>query len=132
MQRDLQYLQEMGITAWQIKQPEVYPDHAPELVSLPESCKLLLVAPSVPQSHDAWLFGKVLASMKLTPEQALYLPESAVAQLAEHQLVWCWFAGCDVNTIDGCRILQSKSLPEMRQDTASRRDLWQQICTYER
>lgn len=132
MQRDLQYLHEMGVTAWQIKESTVFPEYRQNLISLPESCKLLFVADQNPQQHDAWLFGKVLASMKLKPEDAFFLPVDALEQLSEHQLTWCWFAGVPSTQLTGVQTLSSISLSEMRENTVSRRHLWQQICAYER
>ncbi|MGF1764801.1 DNA polymerase III subunit psi [Aliivibrio kagoshimensis] len=132
MQRDLQYLHEMGISAWQIREPTLFPDYHANLISLPESCKLLLIAEKNPQQHEAWLFAKVLASMKLTPEQAVFLPVAALELLSEHQLTWCWFSGVQVTPLTGVRTLSSISLSEMRESSDSRRHLWQQICAYER
>ncbi|CZF78971.1 DNA polymerase III subunit psi [Grimontia marina] len=128
---DLQRLKEMGITVWDIRRPECYPDLAPQPVSLPEHCKLLLVCDAQPSEQEAWLFSKVLASMKLSVEQALYLPPQAVNLLGKHQLDWCWFAGTQQTDIDGVKMLTSPSLAVLDNDQLAKKQLWQQIKQYE-
>lgn len=128
---DLQRLKEMGITVWDIRRPECFPDVTPKTISLPESCQLLLVSEHVPSGQEAWLFGKVLASMKLTPEQALCLPPQALRLLGDHQLVWCWFAGVSAVSLDGVNTLTSPSLAVLDKDQSAKKALWQQIKRYE-
>lgn len=128
---DLQRLKEMGITVWDVRRPECYPDVSPQPVSLPDDCKLLLVCESKPTEQEAWLFSKVLASMKLSVEQALYLPPQAVNLLGKHQLDWCWFAGTQDADIEGVKRLISPSLSALDNDQLAKKQLWQQIKQYE-
>ncbi|MDD9157249.1 DNA polymerase III subunit psi [Aliivibrio sp. S4TY2] len=130
-QQALQFLNEMNISVWQVRQPEYFPTLEANTISLPETCQLLFVAPAVPTERDAFLFGKVLASMKLLPEQALFLPSSALEYLAEHKLAWSWFSGVPITELEGVKALSSPLLSEMHTNTQSRRDLWRQICSYD-
>ncbi|KKD01810.1 DNA polymerase III subunit psi [Photobacterium halotolerans] len=129
-QRDMQLLQEMGLTHWQIRKPECFPAWAQSVIDLPDSCQLLLVTPDEMDEHDAWLFGNILRSMKLSPEQALTLPPHALSELGEHHLTWCWFAGCQGVEPSDCQILHSASLRQMHDHPASKKALWQQICAF--
>ncbi|PSW04144.1 DNA polymerase III subunit psi [Photobacterium lipolyticum] len=130
-QRDIQVLQEMGITYWQVRKPELFPEMQIPVIDLPESCKLLFITSDELDEHDGWLFGRILNSMKLTPEQALALPLEALEQVGEHHLVWCWFAGCQGVHPAGCQILTSSSLKAMHSNPATKKALWQQICSYD-
>ena len=69
--------------------------------------------------------------MKLSPEQALFLPSSALEYLAEHKLTWSWFSGVPITELEGVKALSSPLLSEMHTNTQSRRDLWRQICSYD-
>ena len=64
-QRDLQLMQEMGLTYWQVRKPDFYPGRELPAIDLPESCKLLFVCDDELDEHDRWLFGRILSSMKL-------------------------------------------------------------------
>jgi DNA polymerase III subunit psi len=131
-QRDIQVLQEMGLTYWQVRKPEFFPNMQVPVIDLPESCKLLFITDDELNEHDAWLFGRILGSMKLKPEQALSLPLEAVEQVAEHYLTWCWFAGCQGAHPVGCQVLNSSSLQAMHSNPSSKKALWQQICSYDK
>ncbi|OAN14199.1 DNA polymerase III subunit psi [Photobacterium jeanii] len=130
-QRDIQVLQEMGLTYWQIRKPACFPALEVPVINLPDDCQLLFVTPDPLNEHDAWLFGRILKSMKLTSEQALMLPPSAVDQLGQHQLVWCWFAGCEVAAPAGVQVLNSDALATMHTNPTAKKALWQQICSYD-
>ncbi|GLR76694.1 DNA polymerase III subunit psi [Aliivibrio sifiae] len=127
----LQFLNEMDISVWQVRQTEYFATLENSTISLPETCQLLFIASAVPTERDAFLFGKVLASMKLLPEQALFLPSESLEYVAEHHLTWCWFSGVAITELEGVQTLSSPPLSEMHTDTQSRRDLWRQICSYD-
>ncbi|WP_086983177.1 DNA polymerase III subunit psi [Vibrio aphrogenes] len=127
------YLKEMGITVWELAHPERLLGYQAPGIILPADCSLLLVADACPQGQDASLFIKVLASMKLQPQQALHLTPAQVTQLQKHALTWVWFAGCEAEmaeTWQGVKQLTSPALADIHGNTQNRRDLWQQICSY--
>ena len=130
-QREIQVLQEMGLTYWQVRKPSFFPEMQVPVIDLPESCKLLFVCSDELNEHDSWLFGRILKSMKLRPEQALRLPPQAMDQIREHHLTWCWLAGCQAPHPAGCQLLTSVSLKQMHTNPASKKALWQQICSYD-
>ncbi|MEZ8143758.1 DNA polymerase III subunit psi [Enterovibrio norvegicus FF-454] len=128
---DLQRLKEMGITVWDIRHPVVFPENMTTAITLPPSCKLLFVSESAPNDHEAWLFGKILASMKLTPEQALRLPPRALSALGEHSLEWSWFSGVSAQALPNVKALSSPSLSALNDDQNAKKALWKQIKNYE-
>lgn len=130
---DVQRLKEMGIPVWELRRPQLYPDSSPQMVALPEDCKLLLVCDSPINEKEAWLFGKILASMKLTPEQARLLPSSAVAHVTQHQLQWVWYCGVPAQGgLATAAVLTSPSLNILEHDQSAKKALWQQIKQYDK
>ncbi len=123
---DIQRLKIMGIEVWQLRKPEHYPAHYPKVV-LPDTCRLLLVAEKLPEGEDAWLFGKIIASMKVKPAECFYLSFDAFSYLSEHQLDWCWFAGVKASPMAKVRVLSSPSLSQLHQDINAKKALWHQI-----
>lgn len=124
-------MQEMGLTYWQVRKPDFFPDREVPAIDLPETCKLLFVCDDPLDEQDRWLFGRILLSMKLTPEQALLLPPSATELIREHHLTWCWQAGCTAPHPAGCQLLTSVPLKQMHTHPSAKKALWQQICSYD-
>ena len=129
--RDIALLQQMGITYWQVRRPDFYPERAVATIDLPAGCRLLFVNDDTLTEQDAWLFGRILHSMKLSPDQALTLPSHCIDNIGEHHLQWCWFAGCDGREPMGTQRLQSCSLAHMHDHPLTKKALWQQICSYD-
>ncbi|MFV0576223.1 MAG: DNA polymerase III subunit psi [Vibrio sp.] len=134
--RQKHYLREMGIAVWEVSHPERLAGYQAPEVMLPNECELLLVAEDCPEGEDASLFIKVLASMKLLPEQARHLTPAQAEKLASHSLKWVWFAGLKVESMadaekwQSLNVLQSPLLENIHGNTLHRRHLWQQICAY--
>ena len=130
-QRDLQLMKAIGLTYWQIRKPGFYPEQEQPVIDLPETCQLLFVCDDELDEHDRWLFGRILGSMKLQPEQALCIPAAAVEQIREHHLKWCWVAGCEAAHPADSQLLTSASLKSMHTNPGAKKALWQQICSYD-
>ncbi len=126
MMNDVQRLKNMGISVWALRKPEHYPLHQQKII-LPSTCRLLLVSDSIPDEADAWLFGKIIASMQVAPEEAMYLSPLAFSLIETHTLDWCWFAGCALQSIENVHVLTSLSLSHLQTDMRAKKDLWQQI-----
>ncbi len=130
-QNQMQYLQEMGISYWELCHPDRLQGYQVQPVQLPESCKLLLVSPEKPTGQLADMFERVLKSIKLNLEQALFLSPNEVSALDTSHLEWVWFAGCQVQHDITAKTLQSPLLSDIDGNNQQRRALWQQICSYE-
>ncbi len=127
-----QRLRAMGLQRWQLRHPHYYPNVQQPTIHLPQDIALLFVSDETIDEHDAWLFGRILASMKLTPEQAMHVSTEGVAQLGEHQLTWIWYAGCESSEPSDVRVLRSIALSQMHQQPSAKKQLWQQICNYDK
>lgn len=121
-------LQQLGITQWVLRRPAVLQGEI--AVTLPHDARLVLVTERVSALSDPFIMD-VLRSLgvhenqvlEVTPERAVMLPAG------KHCNSWC--LGTDVPlAISGAKLL-SVDLDELYLNSAARRALWQQICTYE-
>lgn len=125
------YLGEMGITRWSLKHPERLEGYHAESIVLPDTCKILLVSPVKPKGELAEMFEKVLKSMGLGLQHSLHLFPAQMPFLGKNHLKWIWFCGCEASATDGLNILQSPLLTDIQGNNQLRRQLWQQICSYD-
>ncbi|GAA5647111.1 MULTISPECIES: DNA polymerase III subunit psi [Vibrio] len=128
---ETQYLSEMGIQYWQLTHPERLTGYQATQVDLPESCQLLLVAPSCPRGETAAMFARVLKSIKLELGQARHILPDDFSAISEQHLKWIWFAGCDVQAGIDAHVLHTPMLSDIDGNNTLRRALWQQICSYQ-
>ncbi len=127
---NFQRLDVMGIPLFQIRNPDIFAGHHHQ-ITLPESCKLLLISESLPQNEEALLFSKIIATMGLKADQTLHLMPQSLHLLNHHQLQWCWFCGCEGESLPNVKMLHSSSLAVLQQDQQAKKYLWQQIKTHQ-
>ncbi|CAK2620123.1 DNA polymerase III psi subunit [Vibrio crassostreae] len=130
-QTHAQYLQEMGISQWELSHPERLAGYESELTPLSNDCKLLLVSPEKPQEDLAVMFERVLKSIKLDLSQALHIQPQHLSSIELGDVEWVWFAGCESAQELKAKTLQSPLLSDINGNNQHRRDLWQQICAYD-
>lgn len=118
-------LQQMGITQWVLGRPTVLQGEV--AVNVPEQVRLLLVADRTGGADDG-LTGDVLRALMLMPEVTLPLTAEQYAMLPPEAYYDAWLQGEDIVPRPGDRILQTPSLQALRDDSAAKRALWQQIC----
>ncbi|MCG9554065.1 DNA polymerase III subunit psi [Vibrio sp. Isolate31] len=126
-----QYLQEMGISQWELSHPERLAGYESEWTPLSNDCKLLLVSPEKPQEDLAVMFERVLKSIKLDLSQALHIQPQHLSSVDLEAVEWVWFAGCESVKELKVKTLQSPLLSQIDGNNHQRRALWQQICSYE-
>ena len=130
-QTHAQYLQEMGISQWELSHPERLAGYESELTPLANDCKLLLVSPEKPQGELAVMFERVLKSIKLDLSQALHIQPQHLTSIEFGDVEWVWFSGCESTQEIKAKTLQSPLLSDINGNNQHRRDLWQQICAYD-
>ena len=130
-QHEIEYLQEMGIQCYELIHPERLQGYQAPCIALQESCQLLLISPQYPKNETKILFESVLKSINLGLDQALHIFPHQVEQLADPQLEWVWFAGCEINSAVKGKVLSSPLLSDIDGNNEQRRALWQQICSYQ-
>lgn len=129
--QEQQYLQAMGIQSWELVHPERLQGYQASKVGLDKECKLLLVSENYPTPSEVTLFERVLKSFNVDLQQAQHVHLYNLASVDLSSLEWIWFAGCDDASISGIKKLHTPPLSEVDGNTQHRRDLWQQICSYE-
>lgn len=125
--RELTYLHEMGIQAYELTHPERLQGYSTEGIRLPDECKMLLVSPQKPSGETATLFENILKTINLTLDQTRYLAPEHLVLLSATKVDWIWFAGSEVQMELGIKTLQSPSLSEIDGNQQHKRALWQQI-----
>ncbi|UGA54244.1 DNA polymerase III subunit psi [Vibrio sp. VB16] len=128
----MQYLEEMDIQNWVLLHPSRLSGCPIENVDIPESCRLLLVSPEKPEGDIVVMLEKVLKSMKLELSQAMHIFPEQFNYLGSHHLKWVWFAGCDKTGIPNLNTLVSPVLTKIDGNNQERRNLWQNICSYDK
>ncbi|GLO61748.1 DNA polymerase III subunit psi [Vibrio sp. MACH09] len=128
---EAEYLQEMGISRWDVIHPQRLEGYHAESIVLPEECKLLLVSAVKPKGELAELFERVLKSMGLTLDQSLHLFPNQMPYLGKQSLDWIWFSGGEAIELEGVNLISSPLLADIQGNTQQRRQLWQQICKYD-
>lgn len=130
-QTHAQYLQEMGISQWELSHPERLAGYESKRTPLSSECKLLLVSPEKPQGDLAVMFERVLKSIKLDLPQALHIQPQHLTSIELDGVEWVWFAGCESAQELKAKTLQSPLLSDINGNNQHRRDLWRQICAYD-
>ncbi|MER2495045.1 DNA polymerase III subunit psi [Vibrio neptunius] len=125
--RELTYIHEMGIQAYELVHPDRLHGYSVEGITLSENCKILLVSPQQPSGSTAILFENIIKTMNLTLEHALYLAPEHLSLLTPTQVEWIWFAGCEGQRDLGQKTLHSPNLSEIDGNQQHKRALWQQI-----
>ena len=125
--RDLR-LQQLGITQWVLRRPAVLQGEI--AITLLPNTRLVLVTERVSALSDPFV-NDVLRSLGLHENQVLLLTPERAAMLPAGRQCNSWCLGVDVPlAISGAKLL-SVDLDELYLNSAERRALWQQICTYE-
>jgi len=125
-----QFLQEMGIQSYELTHPERLEGFQYPKITLPSSCKLLLISPTIPEMGTAHMFERVLKTIDLTLEQTLHIFPEQCNLIEQAQLDWIWYAGSHINLNIEAKVLNTPLLEEIDGNNDQRRALWQQICSY--
>ncbi len=125
--RELTYIHEMGIQAYELTHPERLQGYSAEGIRLPDDCKMLLVSPQKPVGATATLFENILKTINLTLNQTRYLAPEHLVLLSTTKIDWIWFAGSEAQMDLGRKMLQSPNLSEIDGNQQLKRALWQQI-----
>ncbi|MCE5164588.1 MULTISPECIES: DNA polymerase III subunit psi [Plesiomonas] len=121
-------LELMGITQWQLRHPSLLQGDVS--VAVGPHIRLVIVAEQ-PPALSVRLCQDVLSTLQVTAEQVCCIRPEQVAFLRIAQPCWFWLMGCEAEIPDGCRALHSPVLARFGPDAQAKRQLWQQIVTYE-
>lgn len=121
------YLQEMGITRWQVRKPDLFPLSL-NLCALDLShYKLLLVASEDDFAHPLMVSILNAFNLKLSEVYCCSTEqyESLQGQLPE--LIWSTLG--EINQPYGHKLLTSSTIAQLANDAKAKKALWKQFCT---
>lgn len=117
-------LQQLGITHWTLRRPEVLQGEF--AITLPGHIRLLLVA-ETPPPLDHPLVADVARSMALTPSQLYGVTPLQVMMLPNNIHCHCWWLGLDaLRDFEGMSFY-TPPLAALLRDAGAKRGLWRRI-----
>jgi DNA polymerase-3 subunit psi len=140
MNRDKLKLQHMGIQAWDVAHPERLQGVTPQPITIPKTCRLLLVSPETPSGELAVFYSRILKAMKLELAQSRHIEPDHLSRIQASELEWVWFAGCENDSAltahlaaqdSSTKFLSSPLISGIQGNDHQRRTLWNQIRSYE-
>ncbi len=119
------YLQEMGITHWQVRKPELFTASDPKQKDL-SRCSLLVLCDERDQTHP--LMSKITTAFGFTLQQVCFcsLQEFEEQQGDLPETIWSTLG--EINLSHGHKILTSPSLFVLENSAAAKRALWESFC----
>jgi len=123
------FLQEMGITHWQVRKPALFTAEA-ELKQLnPSVYKLLVVCTE--QDKKNTLMQAIINAFGIESDSVAYcsLNQFENQQGTLPKLIWSTVGEIEVN--QGHQILTSPSLAELTNTPSAKKSLWKQFCAYQ-
>lgn len=126
------FLQEMGIGIWQVREPRFFSHLEKEIIELPKECKLIFICEIAPSKDQLAFVSKILNSMNLGLDETYFLPPNETENILADD-VFCWFVGINPQktTISNAKVLHSCTLEQLENNPQAKRDLWQQIKSYD-
>ncbi|AWX15410.1 hypothetical protein CEP48_04145 [Mergibacter septicus] len=120
-------LQEMGITRWQLRRPEIFKGYATMYV--PSHVRLLMITTQKIDPSSIPLFQDILRACQLTSEQVMWLEKSQLNRLKTHaKLIYCcWGEMPELKTLSSENSWQLPEISQFCQSPTAKRDLWKKI-----
>lgn len=118
------YLQEMGITRWQLRKPQLFPQYQP-LFDISHA-PLLVICSESDTKHP--LMNKILNAFAVDQTQVEYLTMQA---FEDHQgtlpnIIWSTVG--NISELNGHQILTSPNLDMLSNNHQEKKSLWKQFC----
>lgn len=131
--RDL-LLQQMGISQWQLRRPDVLKGAVN--IAVAGHIRLVVIAEQQLNQKDS-LLNDVLLSVEIKADDCLFLDFEQALHLNVQQPTNYWLLGKNSEKIDrtlplcmhAVSLWQTTDLTDLKQDPAAKRNLWQQIQT---
>lgn len=122
------FLQEMGITRWQVRKPDLFPLSLNLSAIDVSHYKLLLVASTTDFAHPLIISILNAFNLKLSDVYCCSMDqfENLHGQLPE--LIWSTLG--EINQPYGHRLLTSPTIVELAHDANAKKALWKQFCAF--
>jgi len=120
------FLQEMGITHWQVRKPALFKAEG-ELEQLNLSvCKLLVVCTAADKKHP--LMPAIISAFDIESDSVVYCSlaqfESQLGELPD----FIWSTLGQIDTAPSHQLLHSPSLAVLATQQSAKKSLWKQFC----
>jgi DNA polymerase-3 subunit psi len=122
------YLQEMGITRWQVRKPDLFPLSL-NLCSIDLShYKLLLVASTADFAHPLMVSILDAFNLKLSEVYCCSTDQFENLQGQLPELIWSTLG--EINQPHGHKLLTSPPIVQLAADANAKKALWKQFCSF--
>jgi DNA polymerase-3 subunit psi len=122
------YLQEMGISRWQIRKPELFPNcRATESVDL-SRYSLLVLSSDAEFSHP--LMANILKAFQFSADRVYHC---SMDEFENHQgslPEYIWSMMGQINQPFGHKVLLSPALSQLANNPKEKKALWEQFCAF--
>lgn len=122
------YLQEMGITRWQVRKPELF-SHVQRTESVDLSRYSLLVL-STDEEFAHPLMNNILKAFKFSKDEVYCCSMAAFENHQGPLPEYIWSMMGPVNQRSGHKLLTSPPLSQLENNPKEKRALWEQFCAF--
>lgn len=120
------YLQEMGITHWQVRKPALFKKGSGFPMLDLSDCKLLFVGAEGEFEHP--LTCAVLSAFNLKSDDVCCCSIEQFENQQGHLPEIIWSTLGEINQPNGHRLLTSPSIADLAQQPLAKKQLWEQFC----
>ncbi|WP_028863541.1 DNA polymerase III subunit psi [Psychromonas aquimarina] len=122
------YLQEMGITRWQIRKPDLFPrSKNADPVDL-SRYSLLVICSDEDFQHP--LMEKILTAFKFKTDDVYHCSMSEFEDQQGDLPEYIWTTVGEINQPHGHKLLTSPSLLRLADNPEDKKALWKQFCAF--
>ena len=123
------FLQEMGITHWQVRKPTLFKTEEMLKQLNLSVCKLLVVCTEEDKKHE--LMPAILSAFNMNTDSVVYcsLAQFENQQGALPMLIWSTLG--QTGSVVSERILHSPSISLLANNGKAKKALWEQFCAYQ-
>ncbi|WP_354623651.1 DNA polymerase III subunit psi [Psychromonas sp. MME2] len=124
------YLQEMGITRWQVRKPELFACEAGKKNVDLSRYALLILIEEAEFAHP--LMGNILKAFQFSPEQVYHC---SMAEFEAQQGVlpeYIWSTLGKINQPYGHKVLNSVPVSQLANNPHHKKSLWKQFCAFKK
>ncbi|MEL0629373.1 DNA polymerase III subunit psi [Psychromonas aquatilis] len=122
------FLQEMGITHWQVRKPELFKAESTTKQLNLSTCKLLIVCTEQDQQHK--LMTAIVSAFSIDIDDVVFcsLEQFENQQGSLPRLIWSTLG--KISVAANTQLLHSPSLAVLSKDGKAKKLLWKQYCDH--
>jgi DNA polymerase-3 subunit psi len=122
------YLQEMGITRWLVRKPELFNNgQHNEILNLGQYDLLVICSDN---DFVNPLMDKILQAFKFTTDKVFHCTLTDFENYRGELPEYIWSTVGNIEQVIGHKLLNSVSVSELESDPEEKRALWEQFCAF--